>query len=147
MAKGFSCWTQLVAMVFSHLARADSLREICHGLATTSGKLVHLGVGSRPCRSTLSYANAHRRAALFEEHFYATLERFRKVECLGHAKPFRLKDKLLTLDATTVTLCLLLCPWARYQRTKGGIKLHVLFNGDDYSSLRKIGRVTSAVQL
>lgn len=131
-AKGFSCWTQLVAMVFSHLARADSLREICHGLATTSGKLVHLGVGASPCRSTLSYANAHRPAALFEELFSATLERFRKVGHLGHSKPFRFKNKLLTLDATTVTLCLNMFPWARYQRTKGGIKLHVLLNGDDY---------------
>ena len=130
--KGFFCWTQLVAMIFSHLARADSLREICHGLATTSGKLVHLGVGSSPCRSTLSYANAHRPAALFEELFYATLERFRQVGHLGHHKPFRFKNKLLSLDSTTVTLCLALFPWASYQRTKGGVKLHVLLNGDDY---------------
>ncbi len=27
-AKGFTCWTQLVAMLFCHMARADSLREI-----------------------------------------------------------------------------------------------------------------------
>ena len=43
-AKGFSCWTQLVSMLFCHIAHADSLREICGGLACCLGKLKHLGV-------------------------------------------------------------------------------------------------------
>src|ERR1019366_327091 len=40
-AKGFTCWTQFVPMTFSQLAHADSLREICNGLACSEGKLVH----------------------------------------------------------------------------------------------------------
>ena len=56
-AKGFSCWTQLVAMLFCHLAHADSLREICNGLSCCQGKLNHLGVDKAPNKSTLSYAN------------------------------------------------------------------------------------------
>ena len=64
-AKGFKCWTQFVAMVFCHLGRADSLREICNGLACCVGKLVHIGVARAPVRSTLSYANEHRPAAFF----------------------------------------------------------------------------------
>ncbi|MBF0589736.1 MAG: DUF4372 domain-containing protein, partial [Magnetococcales bacterium] len=32
-AKGFTCWNQFVSMLFCQLARADSLREICNGLA------------------------------------------------------------------------------------------------------------------
>jgi hypothetical protein len=47
-AKGFTCWTQLVAMMFCQLARADSLREICNGLACSEGKLVHLGITNAP---------------------------------------------------------------------------------------------------
>ncbi|MDQ1471760.1 MAG: hypothetical protein QOJ99_3240 [Bryobacterales bacterium] len=47
-AKGFSCRTQLVAMLFCQLAHADSLREICNGLACCLGKLVHLGIGVAP---------------------------------------------------------------------------------------------------
>ena len=62
-AKGFTCWTQFVAMLFCHLARADSLREICTGLACCQGKLNHLGVIKAPNKSTLSYANAKRPAA------------------------------------------------------------------------------------
>ncbi|MFA6109198.1 MAG: DUF4372 domain-containing protein [Candidatus Latescibacterota bacterium] len=52
--QGFSCWTQFVAMLFCHLGRADSRREICHGLACCVGKLVHLGIDRAPTRSTLS---------------------------------------------------------------------------------------------
>ena len=69
-AKGFTCWTQFVAMLFCHLGRADSLREICHGLACCVGKLVHIGIGRAPKRSSLSYANAHRPADLFEDLFW-----------------------------------------------------------------------------
>ena len=48
-AKGFRCWDQLVAMMFCQLGGVDSLREICGGLSTAMGKLVHLGLkGSRP---------------------------------------------------------------------------------------------------
>ena len=47
-AKGFSTWSQLVAMLFSQLARAESLRDICNGLASCMGKLSHLGVATSP---------------------------------------------------------------------------------------------------
>jgi len=70
------CWTQLVAMLFSQLARADSLTEICNGLARCLGKLMHLGIHITPPRPTLSYANCHR-PALFEELFWKTMRRFR----------------------------------------------------------------------
>jgi uncharacterized protein DUF4372/DDE family transposase len=131
-SKGFSSWTQLVAMLFCQLAGAESLREICNGLACGLGKLVHLGVDRSPRRSTLAYANSHRPAALFESMFYETLGRFRDTGQLGNHKPFRFKNKLLSLDSTTITLCLALFPWASYQRKKGGVKLHVLLNHDDY---------------
>src|SRR5260370_5524934 len=55
-AKGFACWTQFVAMTFCQLAHADSLRDICNGLACSEGKLVHLGITNAPNKSTLSYA-------------------------------------------------------------------------------------------
>jgi len=132
-AKGFTCWTQFVAMLFCHLARADSLREICGGLACCQGKLQHLGVFRRPNKSTLSYANAHRPAQLFEDLFWETLAHFRAHGVLGRRKTrFRFKNKLLSLDSTTVSLCLSLFPWAKFRRAKGGVKIHVLLDHDDY---------------
>jgi hypothetical protein len=132
-AKGFTCWTQMVAMLFCHMAHADSLREICGGLACCQGKLRHLGIGKAPNKSTLSYANQHRPAALFEELFWTMMHRFRTSGGLGNRKrKFRFKNKLLSLDSTTISLCLNLFPWAKFRRAKGGVKVHVLLDHDDY---------------
>ena len=132
-AKGFSCRAQLVAMLFCQLAHADSLRDICNGLACCMGKLVHLGIDVAPNKSTLSYANRHRPAALYEELFYTALGRFRDEKGLGERKrKFRFKNKLLSLDSTTISLCLELFPWAKFRRAKGGVKAHVLLDHDDY---------------
>jgi hypothetical protein len=132
-SKGFDCWTQLVSMLFCQLAHADSLREICNGLSCCLGKLVHLGIGKAPNKSTLSYANEHRPAALFEDLFYTALQRFRDEQGLGRRKAkFRFKNKLLSLDSTTITLCCNLFPWAKFRKAKGGVKAHVLLDHDDY---------------
>jgi len=132
-AKGFTCWTQFVAMLFCQLSRTDSLREICNGLSCCLGKLIHLGIDRAPLRSTLSYANQHRPAALFEDLFWTTLGRFRQQQLLGsRSTRFRFKNKLLSLDSTTISLCLNLFPWANFKRTKGGVKAHVLLDHDDY---------------
>jgi hypothetical protein len=132
-AKGFSCRAQLVAMLFCQLAHADSLRQICNGLACCVGKLVHLGMSGAPNKSSLAYANEHRPADLYEELFYTVLARFRDERGLGARKrKFRFKNKLLSLDSTTVSLCLKMFPWAKFRRAKGGVKAHVLLDHDDY---------------
>ena len=82
-AKGFTCWTQFVSMLFCQAARTDSLREICNGLACCLGKLAHLGVSEAPNKSTLSYANGHRPAEFFEDVFWTALKRFRSQGHLG----------------------------------------------------------------
>ena len=132
-SKGFTCWSQFTAMLFCQLAHADSLREICNGLACCLGKLVHLGITRGPSKSNLSYANAHRPAALFEDLFWTMTDRFRAQGRLGSRKhKFRFKNKLLSLDSTTISFCLSLFPWAEFRRAKGGVKAHVLLDHDDY---------------
>jgi hypothetical protein len=127
-ARGFTCWGQFVAMLFCHLGHAQSLREICGGLASCEGRLAHLGL-TAPCRSTLAYANEHRPWQLFEAVFYQLLDRCRAV---AGGKSFRFKSKLLSLDATMIDLCAELFPWARYVRTKGAVKLHFTLDHDGY---------------
>ena len=51
-ARGFTRWGRFVAMLFCQLGQAQSLREICGGLACCEGKLRHLGVPEAPKRST-----------------------------------------------------------------------------------------------
>jgi hypothetical protein len=128
-SKGFSSWTQFVAMLFCHLAQAKSLREICDGLRSCEGKLVHLGISQSPKRSTLSYANKHRSWELYQDLFYDTLGHCRMI---APAKKFRFKNKLLSVDATVIDLCLNMFPWAQFRTTKGAVKLHMLLDHDGY---------------
>ncbi len=129
-AKGFSCWDQFVAMLFCQLGQAHSLREICGGLATSLGKMIHLGLRKAPSRSTLAYANEHRPWQLYEKLFYHILG-LCKHQFAGKHK-FRFKNKLLSFDATTIELCLSIFDWAKFRRTKGAIKLHLLLDHAGY---------------
>ena len=126
-SKGFTCWNQFVSMLFCQLAKADSLREICNGLACCLGKLVHLGVDRGPSKSKLSYANATGSAELYEDLLWTMLDRFQPRALAGSQHHFRFKNKLLSLDSTTITLCLSLFPWAEFRRAKGGVKVHVFW--------------------
>ena len=128
-AKGFSSWSQLVAMIFCQLAQAQSLREITNGLRCCVGKLNHLGLQEAPKRTTLSYANAHRPWELYEKTFYRLLGRCREV-APGHK--FRFKNKLLSMDASMIELCVTMFDWAHYQTTKGAVKLHLLLDHEGY---------------
>ncbi len=136
-SKGLSSWSQFVAMLFCQLGRAHSLREIEGGLKSCEGKLVHLGI-TAPARSSLSYANAHRPWELFEQVFYGLYERV-AAQVTGKRK-FRFKNKLLSLDSTVIDLCLSLYDWAKFRRTKGAVKLHLVLDHDGY--LPSFGLIT-----
>ena len=129
-AKAFNSWDHFVAMLFCQLAQAKSLREICGGLSCCVSKLRHLGVKKAPNKSTLSYANAHRPWQMFQELFYQTLD-ICKLAGTGKHR-FKFKNKLLSLDSSTISLCLSLFPWAKFRRTKGAVKLHLLLDHDGY---------------
>lgn len=128
-ARGFSSWGQFVAMLFCQLGRAHSLREICHGLSSCEGKLSHLGIRT-PNRSSLAYANAHRPWELYQKVFFTLLERCRTEG--PFPKKFRFKNKLVSLDSTVIDLCVKLFDWAKFRRTKGAIKLHLVLDHEGY---------------
>jgi hypothetical protein len=126
-AKGFSCWDQFVAMLYAQMAGAHSLREICGGLATALGKLTHLGMKQAPSRSTLSYANAHRSWKVFESVFYSLLGEAQGMAARRQRR-FAFKNPLRSLDATVIELCVQVFDWARFRRTKGAVKLHLMLD-------------------
>jgi hypothetical protein len=129
-AKGFTCWEQFVSMLFCQLAQAKSLREICSGLACCLGKLQHLGLQRAPNKSTLAYANEHRTWELYETVFSRLLG---KCQALARGRTkFRFRHKLYSFDSTVIDLCLSLYDWAKFRRTKGAVKLHLLLDHEGY---------------
>jgi hypothetical protein len=124
-ARGFTCWQQFVAMLFCQLGKAQSLREICQGLASVEGKLNHLGIEEAPNKSTLAYANAHRPWELYKRVFEQMYQLCRQI---APKHRLRFKNPLLSIDATVIELCASLFDWARYKQTKGAVKLHMILD-------------------
>ena len=132
-ARGFTSWGQFLAMLFCQLGRAHSLREICGGLACCEGQLKHLGVPVAPKKSTLAYANENRPWELYQTVFEQTLMKCRAlVGSQGGRKKFRFKNKLVSLDGSIIDLSVNMFDWAKFRRTKGAIKLHLLLDHDGY---------------
>ena len=132
-ARGFTSWGQFMAMLFCQLGRAHSLREICGGLACCEGQLKHLGVPVAPKKSTLAYANENRPWELYQTVFEQTLLKCQElVSSQGGRKKFRFKNKLMSLDGSIIDLSMSMFDWAKFRRTKGAIKLHLLLDHDGY---------------
>jgi hypothetical protein len=133
-ARGFTSWGQFMAMLFCQLGRAHSLREICGGLACCEGQLKHLGVPVAPKKSTLAYANENRPWELYQTVFEQTLFKCQELVSSqgGRKKKFRFKNKLMSLDGSVIDLSVSMFDWAKYKRTKGAIKLHLLLDHEGY---------------
>ena len=132
-AKGFTCWGQFVAMVFCQVAQLKSLREVCMGLASCESPLKHLGISETPKKSTLAYANQNRPWELYQTVFGQLLEKCQtEVAARGGGKKFRFKNKLMSLDGSIIDLSATMFDWAKYRRTKGAIKLHLLLDHHGY---------------
>ena len=126
-AKGMTCWSQFIAVMFCHLGGARSLREIIGGLAASEGKLKHLGINRAPVRSTLAYANEHRPWQIYRTVF-ENLVKVCQSEARERQRKFRFKHPLLSLDSTVIPLCLQMFEWAKYGKTKGAVKVHTVLD-------------------
>ena len=123
-----SRWSQFVTMMVAQLSGRNSLRDIVDNMTAQMHKLYHLGAG-KLSRSTLSRINEDKPYQLYEALFGRLLARCQTATPKHH---FRFKNKLYSLDATTIDLCLSTFPWAEFRSTKGAIKLHVGLNHEGY---------------
>jgi len=114
-------WSQFVALCMGQLAGRSSLRDIVSNLSAQTAKLYHLG-SAKVTRTTLARVNENQPYTLYEALFYKLLVRCQ--QC-APKHGFRFKNKLYSLDSTTIDLCLSVFPWAKFRRTKGAVKLHV----------------------
>lgn len=120
------CWDQFIYLLIGQLGRRDSLRETISASLSLASKLYHLGT-SKLCRSTLSDANNKRPCEIYRDLFFSTLT---KVQNVAPKYKLKLPRKLFILDSTIIELCLKLFPWARFRKTKAGVKLHTVLQID-----------------
>jgi hypothetical protein len=121
----FSCWNQLLCMVFGQLTNRDSLRDLIVAINAHEGKSYHLGFGKSVTRSNLAKANERRDSRIFEEFAYHLVSIARKQR---ENDDFNIKGQVYAFDSTTIDLCLSVFWWAKFRKKKGGIKLNTLFD-------------------
>lgn len=121
----FSCWNQMLCMIFGQLTNRDSLRDLIVAITAHNKKIYHLGLGKNVTRSNLSKANENRNSKIFEEFAYYLIDIARnKLK----NENFEIKGKVYAFDSSTIDLCLNVFWWAKFRKAKGGIKLHTLYD-------------------
>lgn len=122
--KHFTCWNQLLVMMFGQLSNRDSLRDLTNTISAHSGKSYHLGFSKNVTRSNLAKVNEKREPLIFEEFAYYMIELARKERI---NKDFEINGRVYAFDSTTIDLCLNVFWWAKFRKTKAGIKMHTLY--------------------
>lgn len=123
----FTCWNQMLCMVFGQLTSRDSMRDLMLSLEAHESKYYHLGLGSTVTRRNLGKANEKRSYKIFEEFAYVLIEEARK-SCYKNDFETSVDGNIYALDSTTIDLCLSVFWWAEFRKHKGGIKLHTLYD-------------------
>jgi len=125
--RSFTCWNQMLCMVFGQLTARDSMRDLMLSIEAHQAKYYHLGFGSTVTRRNLGRANERRNYKIFEEFAYILIEEARK-SCYKHDFEVEVDGNVYALDSTTIDLCLSIFWWAEFRKHKGGIKLHTLYD-------------------
>ena len=123
--KYFTCWNQLLVMMFGQLCNRESLRDLTNAVAAHQKKCYHLGLGKHVSKTNLAYANSNRDYRIFEEYAYYLIAEARKKRATDI---FQLGGNVYAFDSTTIDLCLSVFWWAKFRKHKGGIKVHTLYD-------------------
>ena len=123
--KHFTCWNQLLSLMFGQLSNRESLRDLIIALDAHHSKCYHLGIGRNVSRSSLSRANQDRDYHIFEEYAYYLINEARQKRA---TEIFKLGGNIYAFDSTTIDLCLAVFWWAKFRKKKGGIKVHTLYD-------------------
>lgn len=125
--RNFSCRDQFLVMSYAQLTNRGSLRDIENCLTALSTRLYHCGISYAVPRNTLAKANEIRDWRIYSDYAQTLIKRVRPL----YAKDtFRLDldNMVYAFDSSTISLCLKLCPWAKFRKNKGGIKMHTLLD-------------------
>ena len=123
--KHFTCWNQLLVMIFGQLTTRDSLGDLIAVIDAHNKKSYHLGFGKSVTRNNLSKANENRDCRIFEEFAYYLIDVARQKRSNND---FEIEGKVYAFDSTTIDLCLSVFWWAKFRKHKGGIKVHTLLD-------------------
>ncbi len=125
--RGFSCWNQMLMMIFGQLTGRDSLRDLMVAVEAHHKKSYHLGFGKNIHRTTLLRANERRDSRIYEEFAMYLIGVARRKNALAEF-PVDVPGEVYAFDSSMVDVCLRVFWWATYKRNSGAVKLHTLYD-------------------
>lgn len=126
--KDFTCWHQLLCMMFGQLANRESLSDLVLCLQSQRNKWYHLGIGSSISKSNFAYANEKRSWQIFADFAYMLIAEARNyIVPNPDLKEFEAYG-IYAIDTTTIDLCLEVFWWAKFRKHKAAIRLHTLLD-------------------
>jgi len=126
--KEFTCWHQLLCMMFGQLSNRDSLSDLLLCLKTQRSKWYHLGFGNSISKSNLAYANEHRDWRIFADFATNLIVCARNGASNNEELEYVANNSIYAIDTTTIDLCLSVFWWAKFRKQKGAIRLHTILD-------------------
>ena len=112
--KHFTCWNQLLCMVFGQLTGRDSLRDLLISIEPHQPKYYHLGFGTGVSRSNLANANEKRDSRIFESFAYFLIDQAKQSSIIDKDFQLTIDGNVYAFDSTTIDLCLGVFWWAEF---------------------------------
>ncbi|MBT9485423.1 IS4 family transposase [Sediminibacterium sp.] len=126
--KEFTCWHQLLCLMFGQLANRESLSDLILCLQTQKNKWYHLGIGTSISKSNLAYANEHRNWKIFADYAYMLIAEAQRYTTPNKELESFENRAVYAIDTTTIDLCLSVFWWAKFRKHKAAIKLHTVLD-------------------
>jgi hypothetical protein len=122
--KHFTCWHQLMCLLFGQLSNRESLSDLMTCLNSQRNQWYHLGMGTGLSKNNLAHANEHRDWRIFADYAYMLIAEGRKI-CMDKSDlELKVDGNIYAIDSTTIDLCLNIFWWAKFRKHKGAIKMH-----------------------
>lgn len=122
----YSRFDQFVLMLTLQITGRSSIRDVVENFKVQTSKLYHMGIRVLS-RSSFSRMNNEQPWELYQSLFYLIL---RRCQPLSSKHSFRFHNKLYSMDASTIDVCLSVFPWAKFRAKKGAVKLHAVLDHD-----------------
>jgi len=126
--KTFSCWHQLLYMIFGQLSNRDSLSDLIICLQSQQNKSYHLGMGKGTSKANFAKANERRDYRIYESFAAVLVVQAQKLAKPNESFDLPIDAPVYAIDATVVDLCLNVFWWGKFRKHKAAVKLHTMLD-------------------
>ena len=126
--KTFTCWHQLLYMIFGQLSNWESLSDLIVCLQAQQNKSYHLGMGKGTSKANLAKANEKRDYRIYESFASILVAQAQILAIPNMSFDLSIEAPVYAIDATVIDLCLNVFWWGKFRKHKAAVKLHTMLD-------------------